>query len=156
MQNHWLFWGFWVSVNAIASYAWGVLLITPTVASMGGMLLGILIFIITYAVFDQYLLNKNHLRWHNALRKGVFTKAALQLLNLSVFINLPLAPEFWAGMASIFISSNVLVLSERDYPFLFTLVNTLLTGFFLSLMVAVISLIFWLISNAKAKVSANP
>ena len=156
MQNHWVFWGFWVSVNAIASYLWSLLAITPSLASMGGMLLGILIFIMVYAMFDRYLVNHNHLSWHHALRKGVFTKAGLQLLNLTLLLNLPLSPEFWAGMASVSISSNLLDLSDTASPFLFTLVNALLTGFFLSLMVAVISLIFWLMSNAKAKVSVNP
>lgn len=138
MKNHWAFWGFWISINAVASFIWGNIVISPSLPSVTGMLLGILFYIVVYSAIDGYLQHHhNHLQ--QALRKGVYIKAALQLLNLALFFELLIAPELWAGIASVSFTQEVLDLQQTTQPFLFSLTNTILTGALLSLMVVVIS-----------------
>lgn len=144
MKNNWAFWGFWVSINAVASFIWGNIVVSPSLSSITGMLLGILFYIVAYSAIDGYLQHR-HSHLQQALRKGVYIKAALQLLNLALFFELLIAPELWAGIVSVSLTQEVLGLQQTTQPFLFSLTNTILTGALLSLMVLAISGSFVLI-----------
>ncbi len=156
MRNHWLFWSFWVIVNALAGYVWGTLLMAPTtLGPIAGMLLGTAIFIVAYALIDKYLITHRYQNWHQALRKGVYIKAALQLLNFTLLLKVPIVPELWAGGISISMVTDILGINSRAQPFLFALTNTLLTGLLLSMMVAAISFIVGITSKAKQAKSSK-
>ena len=153
MKNNWAFWGFWVSINAVASFIWGNIVVSPSLSSVTGMLLGILFYIVAYSAIDGYL-QQRHSHLQHSLRKGVYIKAALQLLNLALFFELLIAPELWAGIASVSFTQEVLGLQQTTQPFLFSLTNTILTGALLSLIVLAISGSFALIGTigrAKTK-----
>ncbi|SUD92118.1 hypothetical protein [Psychrobacter phenylpyruvicus] len=145
MKNHWLFWGFWVLVNALASFIWGSMLLRPIPSAFAGMLLGIAIFILIYGSLDAYLLKRGYTQLHNALRRSVFIKAGLQFMNLFLIFGWPIAPELWAGIISVGITNDHLGISQNLYPFLFALLNTIFTGAILSLLVAVLTAVIFAI-----------
>ena len=132
MTIRWGFWSFWVGMNAITGFIWAIVLLPPSLASIGGILLGIAIFILFYGWLESYLINIKMLRLRDAMLKGVYIKSALQLL---------IVPEIWAGMAATFITKEWLKISEYHYPFLSGFFNTLFTGSFLSVLVALITLV---------------
>ena len=138
------FWTFWVVVNAIASFVWGAVLHNNIL----GMLVGIACFVVVYTLLDSYLL-KHHRKAHKALITGVYIKAGLQLFNIAIFsnLNIPMIPEVIAGILTLTILEPII--NSDQQPFLFALLATLLTGFFLSLMVGVISLIVGFIQSKR-------
>lgn len=148
MNKRWGFWTFWVSINAIAAFAWGFLISDNLWSFIGGMLVGISCFIVFYTLLDDFA-RKNG--WHKfiaALQKGVYIKAGLQVLNLAVIIPIsPLvSPEVLAGMGGLSVTESVL---DMNQPFLLSFITTLITGALLSLLVGVISLIVLFISDSK-------
>lgn len=145
MRNHWLFWGFWVLVNALASFTWGSIVVNSVPLAFAGMLVGIVIFILIYGSVDAYLLKQGYTQLHNALRRSVFIKAGLQLMNGFLIFGWPLSPELWAGIISVGITDDRLGISQIHHPFAFALLNTLLTGAILSLLVAVLTAVIFAI-----------
>lgn len=145
MKNHWLFWGFWVLVNALASFAWGSMLVNPIPSAFAGMLLGIAIFILIYGSLDAYLLKRSYTELHNALRRSVFIKAGLQFMNLFLIFGWPIAPELWSGIISVGITDDHLGISQNHHPFFFALLNTIFTGAILSLLVAALTAVIFAI-----------
>lgn len=145
MTNHWLFWGFWVMANALASFMWGSIVLSAIPAAFAGMLLGIVVFILVYGTLDAYLIKQNLSRWHDALRRSVYIKAGLQLMNVFLAFGWPASPELWAGIISVGITQDRLGIAQNHYPFGFALLNTLLTGAILSLMVAALTAIIFFI-----------
>lgn len=152
MKNHWAFWIFWVSANAVASFIWGNLVISPSLPSVAGMMLGIAVFIIVYAVIDHYLMTHKHHQLHQSLRKSVYIKAGLQILNLGLLVGLMVSPELWAGIMSTGFTQQTLGIQPNIAPFFFTLINTLITGGLLSLMVAALTILLAFASKMKSKV----
>ena len=146
MQYRFGFWTFWVVVNAIASFVWAIVFNQSTPYILG-MVVGVACFIMAYTLFDGYLLKHQHRQAHKALITGVYIKAGLQLLNIVTFISLPIAPEMWAGIGAVAIVEQLVNIHQQ--PFLYALLATLLTGFFLSLMVGVISLIVGFIQSKR-------
>lgn len=145
MKNHWLFWGFWILVNALASFTWGSMLLKPIPSAFAGMLLGIAIFILIYGLVDAYLVKQDYIQLHNALRRGVFIKAGLQFMNLFLIFGWPIAPELWAGIISVGITDDHLGISQNHHPFFFALLNTIFTGAILSLLVAALTAVIFAI-----------
>ena len=145
MQYRFGFWSFWVVVNAIASFIWAIIL-DNSIPYILGMLVGVACFIVAYTLFDGYLLKQQHKTAHKALVRGVHIKAGLQLLNFGMFINLSIAPEMWVGLGAISILDPFISIHQ---PFLFARLATLLTGFLLSIMVGVISLVVGLIQSKR-------
>ncbi|WP_296205875.1 hypothetical protein [Psychrobacter sp. UBA3962] len=145
MKNHWLFWGFWVLVNALASFTWGSLLVNPIPSAFAGMLLGIAIFILIYGSLDAYLLKRGYTELHNALRRSVFIKAGLQFLHIFLIFGWPIAPELWAGIISVGITDDYLGINQNHHPFFFALLNTIFTGAILSLLVATLTAVIFAI-----------
>lgn len=72
------------------------------------MVLGILLYIVLYALVDKALLAHNHLQSHHALRKSVYIKAGLQLLNIGLLLGLPISLELWTGSMSLHITDDLL------------------------------------------------
>ena len=66
--------------------------------------------------------------------------------DVSMFIS----PECWAGLGALYIT-DLLGVPSNNYPFLFNLIMTLITGALLSFLVGIISVIVFLISNSKKK-----
>ncbi len=145
MKNHWLFWGFWILVNALASFVWGSMLLNPIFSAFAGMFLGIIVFILIYGSIDAYLLKQGYTQLHNALRRSVFIKAGLQFMNLFLIFGWPIAPEIWAGIISVGITDDHLGINQNHHPFFFALLNTLFTGAILSLLVAVLTAVIFAI-----------
>lgn len=152
MQNHWLFWGFWVLVNALASFGWGSIVVGSSLVALTGMLVGIAVFIIVYGSIDAYLLKQGYSRIHNALRRSVYIKAGLQLLNAFIFFGWPISPELWSGIIAVGITDEHLGISQNHQPFWFALLNTLITGALLSLLVGLLTVLIYLIRNRSSKV----
>ena len=148
MQANWKFWTFWVVVNAIASFIWAIIL-DNSIPYILGMLVGVACFIVAYTLFDGYLLKQQHKTAHKALVRGVHIKAGLQLLNFGMLINLPIAPEMWAGIVATDIVEQLVYINQQ--PFLYALLATLFTGFFLSLIVGVISLVVGLVQSRSSQ-----
>ncbi|WP_230657082.1 hypothetical protein [Psychrobacter sp. I-STPA10] len=144
MRYRFGFWTFWVVVNAIASFVWAIFL-DNSIPYILGMLVGIACFVVAYTLLDGYLLKHQHKTAHKALITGVYIKAGLQLLNFGFFIQMPIIPEIWAGAAAMTLLESFI--NPNNQPFLFALLATLLTGFFLSLLVGVISLIVGLVQS---------
>ena len=148
--THWRFWTFWVCVNAIASFGWGIALGHGT-AYVLGMVVGIAIFIVAYALLDAYLLKNGLKKWHDALKLGVYIKAGLQLLNLGIFIDLMISPEIWAGILALMVVGDGFDIGfgidSDTYPFWFALASTLMTGAILSLIVGVLTQLIKLFKN---------
>ena len=140
MKLRWPFWILWVIVNALASLFWAVFL-GNSLPYFAGIVSGIACFIIFYTLLDGYLSKHQHFAAQRALGLGVYIKAGLQILNLFVLIDLPsLIPEVWAGAAASLLISELIDISDS---FSFALLTTLLTGAFLSVLVAMISLLVW-------------
>ena len=151
MQNHWLFWGFWVLVNALSSFGWGSIVVGSSLVALVGMLVGIAVFIVFYGSVDAYLLKQGYSRMHNALRRSVYIKAGLQLLNASIFLGWPVSPELWSGMIAVGITEQRLGISQTHQPFWFALLNTLITGALLSLLVTLLTAIIYLLNRNRSK-----
>ena len=149
MQNHWLFWGFWVCVNALSSFGWGSIVVGSSLVALMGMLVGIAVFIVFYGLVDAYLLKQGYSRIHNALRRSVYIKAGLQLLNAFIFFGWPVSPELWSGIVAVGITDQRLGISQTHQPFWFALLNTLLTGALLSLLVALLTFIIFLLNRIR-------
>lgn len=153
---HWGFWIFWVLVNAIASFVWAIVL-EQSMPYILGMLVGIGCFVVAYTLLDGYLLKHQLKTAHKALITGVYIKAGLQLLNIGVLsnINIPMVPEVLAGVVTF--ATLEPIINSVQQPFLYALLATLLTGFFLSLLVGVISLVVGLVqSKGQSKQQAKP
>ena len=151
MQNHWLFWGFWVLINALSSFGWGSIVVGSSLVALVGMLVGIAVFIVFYGSVDAYLLKQGYSRMHNALRRSVYIKAGLQLLNASIFLGWPVSPELWSGMIAVGITEQRLGISQTHQPFWFALLNTLITGALLSLLVGLLTVLIYLIRNRSSR-----
>lgn len=151
MQNHWLFWGFWVLINALSSFGWGSIVVGSSLVALVGMLVGIAVFIVFYGSVDAYLLRQGYSRMHNALRRSVYIKAGLQLLNASIFLGWPVSPELWSGMIAVGITEQRLGISQTHQPFWFALLNTLITGALLSLLVTLLTAIIYLLNRNRSK-----
>ena len=151
MQNHWLFWGFWVLINALSSFGWGSIVVGSSLVALVGMLVGIAVFIVFYGSVDAYLLRQGYSRMHNALRRSVYIKAGLQLLNASIFLGWPVSPELWSGMIAVGITEQRLGISQTHQPFWFALLNTLITGALLSLLVGLLTVLIYLIRNRSSR-----
>lgn len=147
MRKRWGFWTFWVGINALASFVWGIALSINTLASLSAMVLGVGCFIVFYTLIDDFARKKSWHQFTTSLQKGVFIKAGLQLLNLAIPISPFIAPEVWAGIGGLHISE--IFWSDNTQPFLFTFTATLITGAILTLFVAAISLLISLISKPK-------
>lgn len=152
MQNHWLFWGFWVLVNALSSFGWGSLVVGTSIVALMGMLLGIAVFIVIYGSIDAYLIKQGYSRIHNALRRSVYIKAGLQLLNALIFFSWPVSPELWSGIVAVSITEERLGISQINQPFWFALLSTLLTGALLSLLVGLLTAIIYLAKRSRDNV----
>ncbi|PNK60740.1 hypothetical protein [Psychrobacter sp. FDAARGOS_221] len=148
-KNHWLFWGFWILINALTSFIWGSLLVNSALWALLGMLLGIMVFIVIYGAVDHYFIKHNHLNVHRALRRSVFIKAGLQLLNVFVLIGFSVSPEIWAGIIAVGITDEILGINQIQHPFLFALLSTLFTGALLSLLVAALTAIIALVKRCR-------
>ena len=148
MQYRFGFWTFWVIVNAIASFVWAIIF-NQSIPYILGMVVGVACFIVAYTLLDGYLIKYQHQTAHKALITGVYIKAGLQLLNIGMLFSLPIAPEMWAGIGAIGIVEQLVNINQQ--PFLYALLATLLTGFLLSLLVGVISLVVGLIQSRSSK-----
>ncbi|WP_019672100.1 hypothetical protein [Psychrobacter lutiphocae] len=149
MKNHWLFWGFWVLLNALASFVWGNLVLASKVPALLGMLAGIAVFIVVYGLVDAYFIKKGYLKLHQALRRSVYIKAVLQLLNIFVIFGISISLELWAGIISVGITDKYLGINQMLQPFGFAFINTLLTGTILSLVVSVLAGFILLLRRGK-------
>lgn len=129
-------WTLLVTFSAIAGIIGGLLSEDATLASISGMLFGILTFILIYYGIDKSLIKRKLEPQRKSLVLAVKIKMALQLLP---FI------DALAGSASLNIVSEFIY--ERDSELLYIYVTTLATGFVLSWVVGVIFFIIRLVSK---------
>jgi hypothetical protein len=136
-----------VSLNTIAGFFWGGH-VEKGYQHWVGMIAGVLTWYIIYVVFDRHLIKKGLIEFSKKLNISAILK---------IFTQLTVYPEFFSGYVAYF-TLDVLrkfVFTSMEDGFFFSYLLTFLTGFYLSLMCAVIfglvSLFFYLRKRNKLK-----
>ncbi|MCW9717189.1 hypothetical protein [Avibacterium sp. 21-599] len=139
---------FWTAVvlfNTAVCFFFG-LLISSHPMSILGMCIGVLCFIAFYTFVDYHLLIKQKLRWHKALRRSALIRGGLQIAVL-----LHVSIEFWCGFLALALLE---VLFGSSLPlFLHSFLATLLTGLFLSVILAILCVICFFLAKPKKQLN---
>ncbi|MFZ7187558.1 hypothetical protein ACLSY8_06460 [Avibacterium avium] len=136
-----LFWTAVVLFNAALCFAFG-LMVSSNVLSVLGMIVGIGFFIAFYSFIDYKLWAMHKHLWRNALRQSGIIRGCFQI---SILLHFSI--EFFCGFFAL--SLLEVLFGGNISLFLHSLLATLLTGTFLSVMLGIICLIcFWIAKSA--------